>query len=100
MTLTKGGKFEEDLGTAEDWTELVDRRGLWHICENIFHLFCIIEQVVQMQLSLCLSRLVLREKVMTTITTDNNVQFYWLIILADFEIEDSNIHTTESQDCI
>ena len=40
ITLTKGGEFNEDLGTAEGWTELVDRGGLWRVCENTFHLFC------------------------------------------------------------
>jgi len=40
MTLTKGGEFEEGLGTSEEWTELVDRGGLWRVRENTFHLFC------------------------------------------------------------
>ena len=47
MTLTKGGEFQEGLGTVEDWTELVDRGGLWRVHENTFHLFCAIEEVVQ-----------------------------------------------------
>jgi len=48
MTLIKRGDFEEDLGTAEDWTELVDRGGLWHVCEITFHLFCAMEEVIHM----------------------------------------------------
>ena len=64
MTLTKGGEFEEGLGTAEDWTELVDRGGLWCVRENTFHLFCAIEEVVQLQLKSlnCLNRLFLRQR--------------------------------------
>ena len=94
MALTKGGEFEEGLGTAEDWTELVDRGGLWRVRENMFHLFCAIEEVVQLQLKVLPKRTVFKTKeVITAVTTNDDVQFYWLIVSADFEIEDSDIHT-------
>ena len=50
MMLTKGGNFEEDLGADEEWKELIDRGGLWCIRENRFHLFCALEEEVQLQL--------------------------------------------------
>ena len=49
MTLTKGGEFKESQGTDKDWTELLDCEGLWHI-QKTFHLFCDIEEEVQLQL--------------------------------------------------
>ena len=50
MTSIKGREFEEGLGISEGWTELVDREGLWRVRENTFHLFCAIEEVIQLQL--------------------------------------------------
>ena len=94
MTLTKGGEFEEGLGTAEDWTELVDRGGLWRVRENTFHLFCAIEEMVQLQLKSLPKQTVFKTKeVIAAVTADDDVQFYWLIVAADFEIEDTDVHS-------
>ena len=41
---------DESLGTDEEWTALVDRGGLWRIRENTYHLFCALEEVVQLEL--------------------------------------------------
>ena len=93
MTLTKGGEFEEGLGTAEDWTELVDRGGLWRVRENTFHLFCAIEEVVQLQLKSLPKQSTFKIKeVIAAVIADDDVKFYWLIVAADFEIEDTDLH--------
>ena len=91
MTLTKGGEFEEGLGTSEEWTELVDRGGLWRVRENTFHLFCAIEEVIQLQLKSLPKQSTFKIKeVITAVTADDDVKFYWLIVAADFE--DADVH--------
>ena len=39
MTLVKGVQYQENSGTNEEWIDLVDRGGLWHVRENTFHFF-------------------------------------------------------------
>ena len=93
MTLTKGGNFEEDLGADEEWTELIDRGGLWHIKENTFHLFCALEEEVQLQLKSLPKQTTSRKKEMIdAVIASEDVQFYWLIVSADFEVEGHQIH--------
>ena len=36
-------KEDNDCGTDEHWTYLLDRGGLWHVKENTYQLFCAIE---------------------------------------------------------
>ena len=36
MQLVLGGQDDDDEGTAEEWTNLVDRGGLWHVRETVF----------------------------------------------------------------
>lgn len=93
MTLTKGGEFEESQGTDEDWTEVLDRGGLWHIRETTFHLFCAIEEEVQLQLKSLPGQTGSKKvEMMNNICGSEDVQFYWLIVSADFEIDDEEVH--------
>ena len=34
----------EDPGTAEEWTDRVDRGGLWHVKETTYQVFCALEE--------------------------------------------------------
>ena len=65
------------------------------MCENTFHLFCaiIIEEVVQLQLTSLHKQTVFETKEVITAVTADDVQFYWLIVAADFEIEDTDVHS-------
>ena len=38
---------DETVGTSEDWTILVDRRGLWYVKETTYALFLSLEQEIQ-----------------------------------------------------
>lgn len=33
-----------EQGTAEEWTNLIDRGGLWHVKEATFQVFCALEE--------------------------------------------------------
>ena len=37
-------QYNEDPGTAEEWTDLVDRGRLWHVRETTFQVFCALEE--------------------------------------------------------
>ena len=41
--LLKEHQSNEDPGTAEEWTDLADRGGLWHVRETTFRVFCALE---------------------------------------------------------
>ena len=41
--LLKEHQSNEDPGTAEEWTDLADRGGLWHVRETTFQVFCALE---------------------------------------------------------
>ena len=46
----------ESLHPSEDWTNAVDCSGLWHISDDVYTLFCYIEEEVRHHLSLSASR--------------------------------------------
>ena len=89
MTLVKGVQYLENAGTNEEWINLVDRGGLWHVQENTFHFFCALEEEVQIQLKqLAQAAHAARKKMLQAIAANEDVQFYWLIVTADFEDDD------------
>ena len=55
--------------------------------------FCAIEYVVREVLNTLVKPLPLsKAEMVQKVTNDNDVQFYWLIVTADFEIDDHMIH--------
>ena len=92
MALTKDRNSEEH-STLEEWTTLIDRGGLWHIKEVTFQLFCEIESETRA----CLENLTKpsppkKAETIERIIHNDEVQFYWLISTADFEIDDKGTH--------
>jgi len=80
-----------DEGTDEDWTNLVDRGGLCHVKTTTYKLFCAMEYQLRESLSLfSKTSLHSREKMAEDIATNEDVQFYWLISSADFDVEDQS----------
>ena len=45
--LFKEGYDPSDPSTCEEWTDLVDRGGLWHIRETTFQLLCALEEKIR-----------------------------------------------------
>ena len=90
MELVKDGDVCE---TDEEWTNLVDRGGLWHVKTTTYQLFCAIEYQIRESLSLfSKAPLPAKDKMIKDIASHEDVQFYWLISTADFEIEDQDVH--------
>ena len=89
MTLVKGVQHPESAGNNEEWLDSVDRGRLWHVRENTFYFFCALEEEVQLQLKqLAQSAHAARKRMIEAITASDDVQFYWLIVTADFDDDD------------
>ena len=93
MELTKDRDSGEEHGTDEKWTDLIDRGGLWHIKETTYQFFCTIEYVVREVLkTLVKPSSSTKLEMVQKVTSDEDVQFFWLIVTADFEIHDHIIY--------
>ena len=97
MSLTKGGEFTETDGTDEQWLNAIDRGGLWHVRENTYSLFCALEAQVQAQLK-SISRVRVsssrKSAMIKEVIQSDDVQFYWIICQADFEVDDEQVCET------
>ena len=83
------GKIETD----EQWTNLIDRGGLWHVKETTYQFFHAVEHVIRDALMTIKNpSLPLKQGMIKRVVEDDDVQFYWLIVTADFEIDDDKIH--------
>ena len=94
MALVKDRNSEE-CGTDEEWTKMMDRGGLWHVKETTYAVFLSIEEEIRD----CLKTLVTHTpkskcEILKKVTNSEDVQFYWLITTADFEIDDVETHET------
>ena len=92
MELVKSQDSEEQ-GTDEEWTDLIDRGGLWHVKEFTYQFFLAVEEAVRSALQKLAhpippSKLDMIQK----ITDDEDVKYYWSIVAADFEIDNHEIH--------
>jgi len=77
----------------EHWTDLIDRGGLWHVKDTTYQLFFAIEHVVrEVLMTIKYPLQPLKEEMIKKVVKDNDVQFFWLIATADFEIEDEEVH--------
>lgn len=95
MELVKERSTSEACETDEEWTKKIDRGGLWRVKETTFQLFCAIEYQVRAHLKVLKNPLPpAKADVIKHITNDDDVQFYWLIASADFEIDDQETHDT------
>jgi len=91
MTMVKD-KSNTSSGPCEEWTDLVDRGGLWHVQENTHSLFLCLEEEICLLLPSLLHEADKKEKIINELSTNEDVLFYWLIVGADFEEDDERVH--------
>ena len=92
MDMTKDGDIEE-CGPDEEWTDLMDRGGLLHVKDTVYQLICAIETEMRSQLNALTSYCSTDStSIITHVENHENVQFYWLTVTAEFDIEDSEVH--------
>lgn len=93
LELIKDQDIEED-GVDEEWTDLIDRGGLWHIKETTYRFFRAIEDVARHVLKALLHPSAPSKcskcEVIQRMISDDDVQFYWLC--DDFEIDNHEVH--------
>jgi len=98
MALTKDRPEDgSQHASSEEWTLMIDRGGLWHIKETTFTLFIAIEEETRECLKMMLGSFDTnpangKKEIIEKIKTCDDVQFYWLIVTADFEIDESDVH--------
>ena len=94
MALVKDRSSDhEECGNEEEWIKLMDRGGLWYLNETTYSLFFSIEEETRESLKMLLHPTSkCKEKVIKTITNNENVLFYWQIATADFDIDDHEVH--------
>ena len=92
MTMVKE-KTDTTSGPCEEWTDLVDRGGLWHIQENTHSFFLCLEEEVRIHIQLLLNEGNKKQKIIQELIDNENVQFYWLIVGADFEEDNQEVHS-------
>ena len=99
MALVKDRSSDhEERGNEEEWIKLMNRGGLWYLKETTYSLFVSIEEEARESLKMLLHPISkCKEKVIKTITTNENVLFYWLIATANFDIDDHEVHDIYSQ---
>ena len=72
----------------------MDRGGLWHIRETLFQLLCALEEEIRTYLDALSSPNAadLRTQFVEKLIKSEDVQFYWCITTADFEVDDVEVH--------
>ena len=82
-----GDELFEERGT-ETWTNIVDRGGLWHISDQTYSIFLIMEEVIRQHLTLSgisTQSENSRKSIMDTILNNEDLIFEWDIIAAEME---------------
>ena len=76
----------ESLHPSEDWTNAVDRGGLWHISDDVYTLFCYIEEEVRHHLSLSASRHDgFKKEIIDGLKANEDVQVQWCSISSELD---------------
>lgn len=79
--------------TDEEWMKRIDRGGLCCVKETTFQLFCAIEYQIRALLNALKNpQPPAKTEIIKKVINDDDVQFYWLITSADFEIDDQDTH--------
>ena len=92
MSMVKD-KSDTSRGVCEEWTDLVDRGGLWHVRENTHSFFLSLEEEIRLLLPSLLTKEKRKERIVEDLVRSEDVQFYWLIVGAEFDEEDRDVHS-------
>lgn len=85
------GEESSLLEYTRKWTHLVNRGGLFEVNDTTYTLFREIEKKIRKKLLVAFDRKTsdndLRESLINSIASDDNIQFYWTILSVDIESE-------------
>lgn len=83
-----------DMDTSADWTKAINRRGIKLVNNKTYHFFHAVEMNVQRHLSITSApthSAGSKAALVESIATDEDVLFYWSIILAEWEEKEEQI---------
>jgi len=92
MSMVKD-KSDTSRGLCEEWTDMVDRGGLWHVKENTHSFFLTLEEEIRTLLPSLLIEERRKEQIVEKLFSSEDVQFYWLIVGAEFDEDDKDVHS-------
>ena len=80
-------KIAKKIVTDEEWSNLIDQGGLWHIKGTTHQFFCAMEYVIREVLTILVKpSSQSKQEIVNKVTSDKDVHFYWLIVIADFKL--------------
>ena len=88
-----GDEMDEDRGT-EEWTNLIDRGGLWHVNDQTYSVFYAMEEVIRQHLTTAAvskQKEGARKQLTSSILQNEEVLFQWCILARD---TDEGVATT------
>ena len=85
-------KDADALNTDEEWTLQVDRGGLLYVKNTTNLLFVAIEEDIRKNLRLLKSGSCQKSTIIKSVIASEEVQFYWLIAQADFDVGDDDTY--------
>ena len=82
-----GDESDEEAAT-EDWTNMIDRGGLWHVNDLTYRFFLSMEQVVRCYFKACPKQQEgMNKLILDNVIKSDDVAFYWCLIGPDFDDE-------------
>ena len=91
MELT-ADKDSDTTNTDEEWTQRVDRGGLWYVKNTTYLLFVAIEEEVRKCLKQLLKGSGHKSAIIKHVVESEEVEFHWLIAQADFDVGDEETY--------
>ena len=92
LTTRKSTSSPSKGNLHEEWTIRVDRGGLWYVKNTTYLFFVAVEEELRKCLKMLLKGLAHRSAIVKNIVECEEVQFYWLITQADFDVGDDETY--------
>ena len=85
--------YELEETTTEEWTDTIDRGGLWHINDNVYHLFYLMELEIRQYFIVSELRNTdedTRARITDTLLSNDNLCVQWILATSQQQI--MNMH--------
>ena len=83
----RGDGIESD-SASEAWTNAIDGEGLWHVSDDVFTLFCVMEEEIRCHLTVTTTRTGPHEglkEIFDGLARSDDVQFQWYVLSAELD---------------
>lgn len=76
--------------TSEDWLDTIDRGGLWHVVDDVFFLFCFIEEEIREELAAITAATWKDEHkraLLDNLKKSEDILFHWTTLTCELDTE-------------